>query len=61
MGSAIGLREDFDGAALRLLLRTTKSANPARRLLAPAEIYDGGSRMQPLGSVELAFRLCVTG
>jgi len=44
MGLAIGLREDFDGAALRRLSRTTKSANPARRLLALAEIYDGGSR-----------------
>ena len=44
MGAAIGLREDFDGAALRRLARTTKSANQARRLLALAEIYDGGSR-----------------
>ena len=44
MGSAIGLRKDFDGAALRRLSRATKSANQARRLLALAEIYDGGSR-----------------
>ncbi len=44
MGAAIGLREDFDGAALRRLARTTKSANQGRRLLALAEIYDGGSR-----------------
>ena len=44
MGSAIGLREDFDGAALRRLARGSKSANQARRLLALAEIYDGGSR-----------------
>ena len=44
MGSAIGLREDFDGAALRRLSRTTKNTNQARRLLALAEIYDGGSR-----------------
>ena len=44
MGKAIGLREDFDGAALRRLSRMTKSANQARRLLALAEIYDGGSR-----------------
>jgi transposase len=44
MSSAIGLRKDFDGAALRRLARTTKSANQARRLLALAEIYDGGSR-----------------
>ena len=44
MGAAIGLREDFDGAALRRLARTTKSANQGRRLLALAEIYDGGRR-----------------
>jgi transposase len=44
MGSAIGLREDFDGTALRRLARASKSANQTRRLLALAEIYDGGSR-----------------
>jgi transposase len=44
MGLAIGLRDDFDGAALRRLSRSTRSANQARRLLALAEIYDGGSR-----------------
>ena len=44
MGSAIGLRDDFDGIALRRLARSSKSANQARRLLALAEIYDGGSR-----------------
>ena len=43
MGSAIGLRDDFDGTALRRLARASKSANRARRLLAVAEIYDGGS------------------
>ena len=44
MGLAIGLRDDFDGAALRRLSRSTKSANQARRVLALAEIYDGGNR-----------------
>src|SRR5471032_620131 len=44
MGAAIGLRDDFDGASLRRLARTTRSANQGRRLLALAEIYDGGSR-----------------
>jgi transposase len=44
MGLAIGLREDFDGATLRRLARASKSANQARRLLALAEIYDGGRR-----------------
>src|SRR3546814_19704257 len=44
MGSAIGLRDDFDGAALRRLARGSKSANQARRLLALAEIYDDSRR-----------------
>jgi len=44
MGSAIGLRADYDAVALRRLARASKSANQARRLLALAEIYDGGSR-----------------
>lgn len=44
MGSAIGLRGDYDAAALRHLARRTKHANQGRRLLALAEIYDGGSR-----------------
>jgi putative transposase len=46
MGSAIVLREDYDGAALRRLARLSKSANQARRLLALAQIYDGGSRSE---------------
>lgn len=44
MGSAIGLRDDFDGLALRRLARGSKIANQARRLLALAEIYEGGRR-----------------
>ena len=44
MGSAIGLRADFDSSALRRLACAAKSANQARRLLALAEIYYGGSR-----------------
>ena len=44
MGKAIALRADFDGPQLRLLTRRTKNANQGRRLLALAEIYDGGSR-----------------
>ena len=55
MGSAIGLRDDFDGAGLRRLARASKSANPARRLLALAQIYDGGSRSEAakIGGVTL--------
>ncbi len=45
MGSAISLREDFDGAALRRIAKTTKDAAQSRRLIALAEIYDGGRRM----------------
>jgi len=44
VGAAIGLRGDFDGAALRRLARSTRNAKQARRLLALAEIYDSGSR-----------------
>ena len=44
MGVAIALRVDFDGATLRRLARKTKNANQSRRLLALAEIYDGGIR-----------------
>lgn len=53
MGSAISLRSDFDGNRLRLLARQTKDASQARRLLALASIYDGGSRADAarLGSV----------
>jgi transposase len=53
MGSALSLRSDFDGARLRLLARQTRDADQARRLLALASIYDGGSRADAarLGSV----------
>lgn len=44
MGASISLRDDFDGASLRRLARTSESAKQARRLLALAEIYDGGRR-----------------
>jgi transposase len=44
MARAIGLRTDFDGSALRRFARRAKDAGQARRLLAVAEIYDGGSR-----------------
>ena len=44
MAAAIALREDFDGSALRGVARKTRDANQMRRLLALAEIYDGGSR-----------------
>ena len=42
MASAVLLRSDFDGAALRRLARASKDAGQTRRLLALAVIYDGG-------------------
>lgn len=53
MGSAISLRSDFDGDGLRRLARQTRDSAQARRLLALASIYDGGSRSDAarLGSV----------
>ena len=44
MGTAIGLREDFDAAGMRRLAGASRSANQARQLLSLAQIYDGGSR-----------------
>ncbi len=44
MAVPIALREDVDGPALRRLARATKDAAQARRLLALAEVYDGGLR-----------------
>jgi transposase len=53
MGCAISLRSDFGGDGLRILARQTKDADQARRILALASIYDGGSRANAarLGSV----------
>ncbi len=44
MGRAIWLRENFDGETLRRLAKGSKDAGQSRRLLALAEIYDGGRR-----------------
>jgi transposase len=44
MAAAIALRSDFSGRDLRRLARRTQDAKQARRLLALATIYDGGSR-----------------
>ena len=44
MARAITLRFDFDGPKVRRLAKASKDAAQARRLLALAEIYDGGSR-----------------
>jgi len=44
MTAAIGLRTDFDGTLLRQLARRVNDSGQVRRLLALAEIYDGGTR-----------------
>jgi len=44
MGRAIALREEFSAQDLRRLARVSKDAAQSRRLVALAEIYDGGSR-----------------
>ena len=46
MSIAIPLRRDFDAPGLRRLARSSKDANQARRLLALAAIYAGGTRTQ---------------
>jgi transposase len=42
--AVVALRTDYDAAGLRGLAKVSKSAGATRRLLALAEIYDGGSR-----------------
>ncbi len=44
MAAPIGLRDDFDAAALRALAKVSRDPGQLRRLLSLAEIYDGGSR-----------------
>jgi len=55
MARAIALRSDFSGAELRRLARRSRDAAQARRLLALAAIYDGGTRSEAarLGNVTL--------
>lgn len=55
MARAIALRPDFSAAELRRLARRSKDAAQARRLLALAVIYDGGTRTEAarLGTVTL--------
>ena len=55
MPRAISLRSDFAGSRLRALARQSKDAGQARRLLALAVVYEGGSRTEAarLGDVTL--------
>ncbi len=43
---ATRLRSDFDASGLRVLARNSKDAGQARRLLALAMIYEGGTRTE---------------
>jgi len=49
----IALRPDFDAARLRRAARASMDADQARRLLALAAIYDGGSRSEAAAAVIL--------
>ena len=55
MGRKIALRENFNGPGLRRLAKASKDAGQSRRLLAVAEIYDGGKRTDAarIGDVRL--------
>lgn len=44
MRPGIELRTDYDAARLRALAKATRNVGQSRRLLALAEIYDGGTR-----------------
>ncbi|WP_187275309.1 IS630 family transposase [Methylobacterium sp. WL120] len=44
MSAAIPLRDDFTASELRQVAKASRDAGQSRRLLALAEIYDGGSR-----------------
>lgn len=46
MSIPVPLRGDFDAPGLRRLARSSKDANQARRLLALATIYAGGTRSE---------------
>ena len=46
MSLPVPLRRDFDAPSLRRLARNSKDANQARRLLALAAIYAGGTRSE---------------
>jgi transposase len=46
MSIPVPLRRDFDAPGLRRLARTSRDANQARRLLALATIYAGGTRSE---------------
>src|SRR5207344_982052 len=60
MAAAIGLREDFDGSALRGLAKNTRDSNQMRRLLALAE-NDGARVAMQHGLAGLGCRRSAIG
>src|SRR5215468_10440336 len=61
MSAPIPLRRDFDASQLRGFARKTKDGPQARRLLALAAIYDGGTRTEAAKIGGSAFRSSGTG
>ena len=61
MRAGIALRPDYDAAQLRALAKASRNAGQSRRLLALAEIYDGGSGPKRLGSAASGCRRFGTG
>ncbi len=46
MAAAIGLRDDYDADAMRVIAKRSKDGPQARRLLALSAIYDGAARSE---------------
>ena len=61
MRPGIELRTDYDAARLRAVAKATRDAGQSRRLLALAEIHEGGSRTRRRGSAVSGCRRCGTG
>lgn len=57
MAAEISLRSDFDSQRLRRLARQCRHAAQARRLLALALIFDGGSRTDAAGLGNVTVRI----
>ena len=61
MASPIPLRSDFEAGVLRKLARQSRDPDQTRRLLALAEIYDGGSRSDAARIGGVGLRSCGIG
>jgi hypothetical protein len=56
---AIPLRPDFDALSLRAIAKKAKNGAQARRLLALAAIYEGGTRTQAARIGSVSFRATI--